>query len=206
MARSRRRWGWHQLDPTWAERIVAAADIGPGDLVLDIGAGFGALTAPLVASGARVIAVERHPGRAEALRERFGDDITLVRADAADLRLPRRPFHVVANPPFAVTTAILRRLLHQGSRLQSAHLVLNVDVARRWAGPHAPGAGRWQRAVHPSLGARIPRHAFTPAPPADCRLLHLERVGSVRTPGRRRGVPTDGPPAATAAGGRARRR
>lgn len=143
--------------------------------MLDIGAGTGALTAPLLASGARVIAVERHPVRAAALRDRFGDDITLVRADAADLRLPRRPFHVVANPPFAVTTAILRRLLHPGSRLLSAHLVLNVDVARRWASPSAPAAARWQREVDASLGRRVPRRAFRPAPPADCRMLHLHR-------------------------------
>lgn len=175
MARSRRRWGWHQLDPAWAERIVADAGVGRGDLVLDIGAGLGALTDPLVASGARVIAIERHPGRAAALDEQFGDAITLVRADAADLRLPRRPFHVVANPPFAVTTAILRRLLHPGSRLRSAHLVLKVDTARRWASPSAPGAGRWQRQIEPTLGARIPGHAFRPTPPVACRVLHLRR-------------------------------
>jgi 23S rRNA (adenine-N6)-dimethyltransferase len=175
VARSRPRWGWHQLDATWAERIVDASGVGRGDLVVDIGAGGGALTEPLVASGARVIAVERHPGRASTLRSRFGRDITVVQADAADLRLPRRPFHVVANPPFAVTTAILRRLLHQGSRLQSAHLVLNVDAARRWASPSAPAARRWQREHEPALGARVPRRAFRPPPPSDCRLLHLHR-------------------------------
>ena len=45
-------WGWHRLAPSWASRLVADAAIGPGDLVLDIGAGTGALTAPLVAAGA----------------------------------------------------------------------------------------------------------------------------------------------------------
>ena len=175
MARSRRRWGWHQLDPAWAERIVADAGVGRGDLVLDVGAGLGALTGPLVATGARVIAIECHPGRAAALHDRFGSSITLVRADAADLRLPRRPFHVVANPPFSITTAILRRLLHPSSRLASAHLVLKVDTARRWTSPSAPGAGRWQRQVEPTLGVRVPRSAFHPAPPVDCRMLHLQR-------------------------------
>ena len=83
-------------------RVVADAGVRPGDLVLDIGAGTGAVTAPLVAAGARVIAVELHPERVAMLRERFaGDDVTVVRADVADLRLPRRPFRVVANPPFA---------------------------------------------------------------------------------------------------------
>ena len=58
---SRRAWGWHRLDHEWAARIVAQAGIRPGELVLDIGAGEGALTAPLIRAGARVVAVELHP-------------------------------------------------------------------------------------------------------------------------------------------------
>ena len=58
-----RRWGWHALDGRAAARLVAAAGIRPGDLVVDAGAGTGALTAPLVAAGARVVAVERQRRR-----------------------------------------------------------------------------------------------------------------------------------------------
>ena len=43
------RWGWHRLEPHWAERLVAASPVGRGDVVLDVGAGLGALTAPLLA-------------------------------------------------------------------------------------------------------------------------------------------------------------
>ncbi|HTN80888.1 MAG TPA: methyltransferase domain-containing protein, partial [Acidimicrobiales bacterium] len=87
-----RTWGWHQLDPRWAQQLVADAGIGRGDLVVDVGAGWGALTRPLIETGARVIAVELHPGRAAHLRRHFGDDIVVVEADASDLRLPRRAF------------------------------------------------------------------------------------------------------------------
>ena len=59
----RRPWGWHRLDPDWAEGIVASAAIRPGELVVDLGAGVGALTLPLLGAGARVIAVELHAGR-----------------------------------------------------------------------------------------------------------------------------------------------
>jgi 23S rRNA (adenine-N6)-dimethyltransferase len=169
------RWGWHRLDPRWAERLVSAAAIGPGDLVLDVGAGLGALTTPLVRTGARVIAVELHPGRAERLRGRFGDAAVIVHADAADLRLPRRPYHVVANPPFAVTTALLRRILQPGSRLESAHLVLQEQAARRSAGATAPGAGRWSRSFTVRLGPRLPRQAFAPPPRVGARVLVVER-------------------------------
>jgi 23S rRNA (adenine-N6)-dimethyltransferase len=169
-------WGWHRLSPSWAERLVAEAGISPGDLVVDVGAGTGALTAPLVAAGARVVAVELHPRRVALLRERFAsDDVTVVRADAADLRLPRRPFRVVANPPFGVTSRLVRRLLASGSRLVRADLVLQEAPARRWASGRAPGAGRWARDYELSLGVRIPRRAFTPRPAVDCTTLIVTR-------------------------------
>jgi 23S rRNA (adenine-N6)-dimethyltransferase len=170
------RWGWHRLSPRWADQIVADAQVSPGDLVVDIGAGTGALTAFLVAAGARVIAVELHPQRIDALRQRFADDpVTVVRADAADLRLPRRPFRVVANPPFAASTAILRRLMAPGSRLVAADVVLSHWVGRRWAVGKAPGTGRWGRDHTIGLGSRIPRAAFTPHATADCTTLVIRR-------------------------------
>lgn len=169
-------WGWHRLAPETARRLVADAGIRPGDLVVDIGAGTGAVTAPLVAAGARVIAVELHPQRAAALRDRFaGDDVTVVRANAADLRLPRRPFRVVANPPFAVTTQVLRRLLSSGSRLVQADLVVQRAAAHRWAAGRAPGAGRWSRDYEVGVGRPIPRRSFTPRPPVDCTTLVVRR-------------------------------
>ena len=169
------RWGWHQLDRRWATRLVDAAGVGPGDWVLDIGAGLGALTAPLVASGAHVIAVEAHPERARFLKQHFGGAVAVVQADAADLRLPRRPFHVVANPPFATTAAVLGRLLQPGSRLLSAHLVLQDQAARRWAAPTAPGRVRWSSTFDVTSGWPIPPSAFRPPPPVRARLLVVRR-------------------------------
>jgi len=174
VAGARVAWGWHRLDPRWAERLVDAARIRPGALVLDIGAGDGIITAALVDAGARVIAVELHPERLAALRRRFGARVVVVRADATALKLPRRPYHVVANPPFAATSPLLRRLLQPGTRLVSAHLVLQDHAARRWAGPDAPAAARWRRDFDAALGAHVPRHAFRPAPKVDSRVLAIE--------------------------------
>ena len=173
MARSNRAWGWHELDPRWCRRLVADARLARGALVLDVGAGRGAVTAALLDAGAHVVAFELHRGRAEHLRERFGDEVRVVRADAADLRLPTRPFHVVANPPFGVTSALLRRLLAPGSRLVSARLVVQEQAAYRWAGPTAPGLGRWGRHYAVEAGPRIPRHGFRPAPRVNTRILRI---------------------------------
>jgi 23S rRNA (adenine-N6)-dimethyltransferase len=177
-----RWWGWHRLAEPWARRVVADADIQPGDLVVDVGAGTGALTAPLVRCGAHVVAVELHPRRVDGLRRRFATEpVTVVRADASDLRLPRRPFRVVANPPFGITTALLRRLLAPGSRLVAADLVLPYPVAARWAAGRGPGANRWLQHYDVRLGRRLPGSAFTPDAPTRCAVLVLrQRSGSQR--------------------------
>ncbi len=144
--------------------------------MLDIGAGTGALTARLVGAGARVVAVELHPRRAEQLRARFSrPSVTVIQVDAADLRLPRRPFRVVANPPFGISMAVVRRLLSPGSRLVSADLVVPRYIARRWTDVRAPGFHRWSATFHTSIVAQLPRSAFRPQAPGATAVLRISR-------------------------------
>ena len=173
--RSRRAWGWHRLVDAWAATIVADAGIRPGQLVVDLGAGYGALTAHLVAAGAQVLAVELHPRRAQVLRERFGDAVTVICADLTDLRYPRRPFRVVANPPYALTSSLVRSLLAPESRLIAADLVLQRAVARRYASTQAPGADRRLRHWNVAIGRAVPRRAFRPQPTVDSAVLLVRR-------------------------------
>jgi 23S rRNA (adenine-N6)-dimethyltransferase len=169
-------WGWHRLDSRWVARLVAGAGVRRGDLVLDVGAGTGAITAQLVAAGARVVAVELHPGRAAALHERFaGSPVTVVTADARDLRLPRRSFKVVANPPFAVTTALLRRITGPASRLDRASLVLPAWAAGRWSHGRGAGPAAARHAFTYTRGPTVPAAAFRPPPPADPAILLIRR-------------------------------
>jgi 23S rRNA (adenine-N6)-dimethyltransferase len=169
-------WGWHPLTDEWAARVVAGAEIRPDDLVLDVGAGRGALTRHLVAAGARVIAVELHPQRVAYLRRRFADaPVTVVCTDALALRMPRRPFRVVSSPPYAVTSALLRILLAPGSRLIAADLVLQRAAVRRYADGRAPGSQRWSHRWVVAAGRGVPRRAFTPPPHVDSAILTIRR-------------------------------
>lgn len=153
--------------------------------MLDIGAGQGALTGPLIQAGARVIAVELHPGRAEALRRRFGtangdvgggtngrasaaSGVTVVQADAASLRLPRQRFRVVASPPYGITAGLLSLLLAPGSRLVAADLVLQRAAVRKYAERRVRGCRLTQ-------GLAVPRRAFTPPPRVDSAVLVIRR-------------------------------
>jgi 23S rRNA (adenine-N6)-dimethyltransferase len=157
-------------------RLLACARVQPGDLVIDAGAGTGGITAALVAAGACVIAVELHPKRAAHLRSRFARcPVTVVQADVADLWLPHRRFHVVANPPFGAVTALMRRLVVRGSRLERATLVVPGHVGARWTSPTAPGVSRWGATFDSRLVGTVPSHAFRPPAPRSARILVVER-------------------------------
>ena len=151
--------------------------------MLDLGAGSGALTDPLVRTGAIVLAFELHPKRAEELRTRFANrSVKVIRADVTNLRLPRRPFHVVSNPPFAASVAILRRLTSPGSRLVQAHVIVPRHTAERWVYGDPPGANRWRREFSCTMGPRIPRSAFNPPPPNEVAVLVIRSTRYRRRP------------------------
>ena len=167
----RRPWGWHRLDAYWAEQIVATAAIRPGELVIDLGAGTGALTVPLVRAGARVIAVELHAGRARQLQANLSDHAaSVVECDLADFIPPSRPFRLLANPPYALTAAVLA-FVARASHLTAADLVLQRAVVGRVVDHGRQDLRRFQA----SRGLPLPRKAFTPPPPVDSAVLQLRR-------------------------------
>jgi 23S rRNA (adenine-N6)-dimethyltransferase len=137
------------------------------DVVCDLGAGLGALTRPLAATGARVLAVELHARRAAALRDEFaGTHVAVLELDLRAFTFPGRPYRVVANPPYAGVNALVRRLLAD-PHLVSADLVV------------AEGAARGLVARYPrlTLGPSVPRSAFRNAPPTGARVVLCRRRG-----------------------------
>ena len=110
-------WQQHHLRPAVAERVVADGRIGPGERVLEVGPGSGALTRALLTVGAQVAAIELDPQRAASLHERFATELADGRLQllVGDARLLQpavaAPWRVVANPPFQHTAELLRRWL-----------------------------------------------------------------------------------------------
>jgi 23S rRNA (adenine-N6)-dimethyltransferase len=156
--------------------------------VLDLGAGYGALTAPLASAGARVIAIERDPALAQRLRRRFRDEplVCVVEADLRTVPLPRRPFTIVASPPFALTTLLCRRLLGDPQiRLDAAELILAWGAAKWLASPGADDreATRWAARYEMRLVRRVPAACFLPPPASDAAYLSVRpRVRQHRGP------------------------
>ena len=178
----RRRLGQNFLRADLADALVADAAFNPGDLVVEIGPGRGACTFALARLGVRVIALEKDPTWADALRRevrrRGLRNVIVVRGDALDARLPRQPFRVFGSLPFGSTTAILRRLLgNPGGPLERADVVVQWEVARKRAA--APPSTALSTAWAPwwtfDVGRRIPATAFRPVPRVDAALLRVLR-------------------------------
>jgi 23S rRNA (adenine-N6)-dimethyltransferase len=179
-----RAYGQHLLvDPAVVERLLARLELRPGDLVVDVGAGRGALTLPLAAAGVRVLAIERDRDLVRELQaavERAGlaARVQLRRADLRQVPWPRSTYRVVANPPFALSTALLSRLLDDPARGPvSATLLLQREVARKRARQPASTlrSAAWSPWWTFELGDTVPRAAFRPVPAVDTAWLHVVR-------------------------------
>jgi 23S rRNA (adenine-N6)-dimethyltransferase len=168
------------VDRRVIESLAAGAGPGPGDLVLDIGAGNGLITEAVRRRGARVTAIERDPALARKLRSRFaGDqDVTVVEADILAMELPREPYSVVANLPFGITTKILRHLLGDpAGLLRRADVIVQAEVARK-RGTRGRGTllnASWEPWFEFRTGQRIPPSAFRPQPRVDAAVLLVRR-------------------------------
>jgi 16S rRNA A1518/A1519 N6-dimethyltransferase RsmA/KsgA/DIM1 with predicted DNA glycosylase/AP lyase activity len=163
-----------------AEAIVADARIAADDLVVDIGAGGGRLTAPLARTGAEVWAIELDGELARVLRRRFAGagNVRVIEGDALRVALPRRTFRVVANVPFGSTTAILRRLL-EDPRLPvaQADVIVEWGLARKRAAcwPSTQLGITWAAWHELALVRRLPARCFEPKPGVDAGLLRATR-------------------------------
>jgi 23S rRNA (adenine-N6)-dimethyltransferase len=163
-----------------AEELVRDAGVVPGALVLDLGAGAGVLTRALADAGASVRAVELDPAALQRLSARFGADprVEVVEGDATLVPLPDEPFAVVANLPFAIGTAILRRLLAD-PRVRLAQLDAIVEwglaAKRTSVWPSTLVGCTWGAWYELHLVRRVPRSCFAPPPSVDAAVLRATR-------------------------------
>ena len=196
--RARKRFGQHFLEPAWVTRLLDAMAPAPDDTFLEIGPGRGALTIPLAARVARIVAVEIDRDLAAALPALVPPHVRIVHADILDADLDAllgnesRPQRVVGNLPYNISSPILFRLLHladHGRRFRDAALMLQKEVADRIVAP--VGSSEYGTlAAQVALLADVdrlltlPPGAFRPAPKVTSAVVRLRfRPPSAEIPG-----------------------
>ena len=175
-------------DANTVRRIARLAEVGPGQPVLEIGAGLGSLTLALAETGARVVAVEKDRHLLPVLRSVVEDaGVEVVEGDALELDLAALlaerspgPWSLVANLPYNVATPLVLQTLVQVPAV--AHLLVMVqrEVGERMAasaGEEAYGAVSVRIAyfARAEVVGRVPASVFIPRPRVESVLVRLER-------------------------------
>jgi 16S rRNA (adenine1518-N6/adenine1519-N6)-dimethyltransferase len=173
------------VDPNTVRRIVAAADLHPDDVVLEVGPGLGSLTLGLLDAVARVVAVEVDAGFIGVLEEVLAgrDDVEVVHADALRIDvgalIAERPVRVVANLPYNLATPLVLHLLEDPA-VSDLFVMVQREVGERWGA--RPGDATYS-AVSLKLAFQadvrlefaIPRTVFHPVPNVDSVMVRLTR-------------------------------
>jgi 16S rRNA (adenine1518-N6/adenine1519-N6)-dimethyltransferase len=188
---AKKSWGQNFLvDRNVLERIVRAAALGPDDVVVEIGAGLGALTAALASATPaprRIIAVERDPDMVRVLHAELADrpQVEVRAADAVHLDLAAeraaagRPLVVVGNLPYQIGSVILLALAQAGGAVARAVVMVQKEFAQRVIAPAGNKIyGRLSVMIQQRMSARVLFHvgpgAFHPAPKVTSSVLRLE--------------------------------
>lgn len=185
--RPRKRWGQHFLVSRKAlERILAVAEIGQSDTVLEIGAGLGTLTVALAERAGHVIAVEVDPSLLPPLREAVGaySNVTVVHADimgqdVGDFFDTAGPRKVVANLPYYLASSLVVSLLEEPLGLARLVLTVQREVAERLtASPGSRDYGALSVVVQyratAAIVGRIAATAFYPLPEVESAIVLLK--------------------------------
>ena len=175
------------FDEQLLDRIAALPGGLDGATVFEVGPGPGGLTRALLRAGARVIAVERDdrclPLLAE-LSDAFGGRLTVVPGDAMAIdadALAGGPYHIVANLPYNVGTALFTRWLEPAAwppPWLSLTLMFQLEVAERIVAPVGTDAygrlavlAQWRS--HARIAMKVHRSAFTPPPKVMSAIVHV---------------------------------
>ena len=179
----RKRFGQHFLaDSGVVEAIVAAIDPHPGQALIEIGPGLGALTLPLLARCERLAVVELDRDLAARLRRNPALEVIeadVLKVDFAALATQHaQPLRIVGNLPYNISTPILFHLLVNAAQVRDQHFMLQHEVVERMAAaPCSKAYGRlsvmlqWRYHIESLFG--VPPEAFEPPPRVDSALVRM---------------------------------
>jgi 16S rRNA (adenine1518-N6/adenine1519-N6)-dimethyltransferase len=177
--RPRKRYGQHFLhDPRVLARIVEAIAPQPGEVLVEIGPGEGALTRPLLERAQSLHAIEVDRDLAARLRGLPG--LNLHEGDALEFDYSRLPagMRLVGNLPYNISTPLLFQLARHAERIRDMHFMLQLEVVERMvAAPSTAEYGRLSVALQARFAMEklftVPKGAFRPPPKVESAVVRL---------------------------------
>ncbi len=188
--RPRKRFGQHFLsDPGVVDAIVRAIDPQPGDTIVEIGPGHGAITEPLAKRAGKLHCIELDRDLAAALRHRFegSDNVTIHEADALnfDFCTLGVSLRIVGNLPYNISTPLLFHLIDSHDCIADMHFMLQKEVVDRMtAVPGSKAYGRLGIMLGCHLGTEalfdVGPQCFDPPPAVTSAVVRLAPLGDRR--------------------------
>jgi 16S rRNA (adenine1518-N6/adenine1519-N6)-dimethyltransferase len=191
-AMPKRSLGQNFLSPNVAKRIVQAAKIEPDDIILEIGPGLGVLTKELAQKAKKVIAVEKDDKLCQALEENLKDykNVEIIHEDilkfpislpvrqAGNFQFPiKERYNIIANLPYYIATAIIRKFLEAENPPQKMVLTIQKEVAKRiCVKPPQMNilAASVQFYAEPKILFYISKELFWPKPKVDGAVIEIK--------------------------------
>jgi 16S rRNA (adenine1518-N6/adenine1519-N6)-dimethyltransferase len=180
----RKRFGQNFLrDRNTIDRIIAAIDPAPGDHIVEIGPGHGALTDRLIESGCQLDVIEIDFDLTRELDARYGDRARIIEADVLRFDLTAitnpKPIRVVGNLPYNISTPLLFKLFQHLNDIRDMHFMLQLEVVDRMIAQPSTGTyGRLsimcQYYCKPTRLFSVPAAAFHPRPRVMSSVIRLE--------------------------------
>lgn len=169
------------------KELLELTEIGPDDLVVEIGPGKGMITRELLKRAGRVVAVERDPEFSEELSSLEEQrHFQLVIGDFLDWQLPREKYKVFSNIPFNYTADIVKKLTTADNLPTDIYLIMQKAAAYKFAGMpyHKNSLASILISIDFSVQMlrEIDRESFKPKPSVDVVFVHFDRYARSQTP------------------------
>jgi 23S rRNA (adenine-N6)-dimethyltransferase len=165
--------------PKLVRRLVAKSTINSSDIVYEIGAGKGIITAELAHVAEKVVAIEKDPRLVLGLREKFvaHGNIEIIERDFLRYKIIERNYKIFANIPYSITAEIMRKILYERPLPSEAYFILQREAAKKFSG--CPRETQFSVLVKPlfefQILAGLRRTDFDPVPNVDSVLLLIRR-------------------------------
>ncbi len=165
------------------DKIVAAGEIFPEDTILEIGPGKGALTEKLLAVAGKVLAVEKDRNLFIFLQEKFAKEISsgkliLTEDDILNFSI-KGDYKIIANIPYNITGAILKKFLGGESQPKMMVLMVQHEVAKRIMardGKESILSISVKAYGAPKLEMKVPARYFAPSPKVDSAVISIKNI------------------------------